>query len=436
MIRDRRGLRAALAVPRFLTSVSRGFGTNHTPAATDVVIVAAVRTPIGSMGGALKAMPGTALGSAAVKAAVERAGISPSDVGEVLLGNVLPANSGQAPSRQVALGAGLPESVPTTDINKVCASGMKSVMLGAQSISLGNEQVVVAGGFESMSNVPFYLPKGVPAYGHTQLLDGLLKDGLWDVYNDVHMGTCGEKCAEDYDIGREEQDAWAARSYERAVQAQQKNLFDAELVALEVPQGRGRDPVVVTVDEEPGRYQGHEKLQKLRAAFSKQGTITAANASKLNDGASALVLMSREKADSIGATPLATILGAADGAQAPMDFTTAPAMTVPKALLRAGLWDGDDSTLQKAVDAIDLHEINEAFSVVALANSKILNLDADKVNVRGGAVALGHPIGASGARIVTTLVHALRDEVGVGAIGVASICNGGGGASAIVLRAE
>jgi len=397
--------------------------------------VSAVRTPIGSMGGAFKGMPGTALGTVAVKAAIERAGISGADVGEVLLGNVLPANSGQAPSRQVALGAGIPESVPCTDINKVCASGMKTIMLGAQSIMLGNEDVVVVGGFESMSNVPCYLPKGVPAYGHSQLLDGLLKDGLWDVYNDVHMGTCGEKCAKDYDIGRDVQDAWAQRSYERALESQKAGTFDAEIVPVSVPQGR-RDPKLVSEDEEPGRYQGEEKLRGLRSAFQKEGTITAANASKLNDGAAALVLMSRSRAEAMGASPLASVLGAADGAQAPMDFTTAPAITVPKALQRAGLWDGDDATLQAAIDGVSLHEINEAFSVVALANNQLMGLDAEKVNVCGGAVALGHPIGASGARIVTTLVHALRARHGSGATGVASICNGGGGASALVIRAE
>ena len=265
----------------------RALSSSPSSSPSDVVIVSACRTPIGSLNGQFKGMPGTALGTAAVQSAIERAGITGADVGEVILGNVLPAGSGQAPSRQIALGAGIPESVPTTDVNKVCASGMKTIMYGAQSIMLGQEDVVVAGGFESMSNVPCYLPKAVPAYGHSQLLDGLLKDGLWDVYNDVHMGKCGEKAATDYSIGRDAQDAWALRSYERALNSLEKGLFESEICPVTLPARRGKEPVVISVDEEPGKYQGEQKLKGLRSAFQKDGTITAANASKLNDGGKA-----------------------------------------------------------------------------------------------------------------------------------------------------
>jgi len=395
-------------------------------APSDVVIVSAARTPIGSFNGSLSRMSCTELGSVAVAAAIERAGISGADVGEVYLGNVLPANAGQAPSRQIALGAGIPTSVPTTDVNKVCASGMKTIMFAAQSIQLGYEDIVVAGGYESMSNIPMYVPKGVPAYGHGQMLDGLLRDGLTDVYNDVHMGMCGEKCSTDYGISRAEQDHFALRSYELAQKSVAEGLFAPEIVPVPVPQGRGREPKIFAEDEEPKNFRGADKLASVRPAFTKDGTITAANASKLNDGACAVVVMSRAKAEALGAPILASILGFADGARDPMDFTTAPALTVPKAIERAGLSMAD----------VDLHEINEAFAVVALANAKLLEIPIEKVNVRGGAIAIGHPIGCSGARIVATLAHTLRDTIGPGAIGCASICNGGGGASAMVIRSE
>ena len=353
--------------------------------------------------------------------ALKQCCVAASEVDEVLLGNVLNAGLGQAPSRQAALGAGIPESVPCTDVNKVCASGMKTVMLGAQSVMLGHADVVVAGGFESMSNVPMYLPKKLPSYGHAAATDGILRDGLWDVYNDFHMGNCGEKCAKDHGVGREEQDAFALESYARASAAQEAGVFGDEIVPVTVTV-RGKETVVDT-DEEPGKLRA-DKLKTLSSAFMKDGTITAANASKLNDGAAAVVLMAAEAAQARGLPPLAKIRGFADAAQAPVDFSTAPALAVPIALERAGV----------AAEDVALHEINEAFSVVTIANAKLLGANMADVNIRGGAVALGHPIGASGCRIIVSLVHALKAERGEGAIGVASICNGGGGASAIVIE--
>lgn len=387
-----------------------------------VYIVSAVRTPIGSFGGSLSSFSATQLGAVAIKAAVERAGLKPSDVQEVYMGNVLAANLGQAPVTQASIGAGLPNTTPGTTINKVCASGMKSIMLGAQSIMLGENDIVVAGGMESMSNVPFYLDKARNGYrlGHGQVLDGLVKDGLWDVYKDFHMGNATEICASEYKITREEQDAFAIESYKRSASSYEKGLFKDEIVSVEVPQ-RGKDPLVVSEDEE-FRKVDFNKIPSLKPAFQKDGTVTAANASKLNDGASAVVLMSKEKAESLGIKPLAEVISFADAQQAPEWFTTAPSKALPKAIQKAGL----------SKEQIDYFEINEAFSAVAIANNKEMGLDPSKVNVNGGAVALGHPLGSSGCRIVVTLVHVLKQKNAT--YGAAGICNGGGGASAIVIR--
>eukprot|EP01094_Clydonella_sp_ATCC50884_P019716 TRINITY_DN391_c0_g2_i1.p1 TRINITY_DN391_c0_g2~~TRINITY_DN391_c0_g2_i1.p1 ORF type:complete len:447 (+),score=161.44 TRINITY_DN391_c0_g2_i1:159-1343(+) len=386
-----------------------------------VVIAAATRTPIGAFGGALSSLSGAQLGSIAIKGALERAGLSPDAVDEVYMGNVIAANAGQAPQKQASLFAGIPNTVPCTGVNKVCASGMKAVMLAAQSISLGHNQVVVAGGFESMSNIPYYLPKARTGYklGHGEVVDGIVKDGLWDVYNDQHMGNCGEACAEEFGFTREDQDAYAIESYKRSKAAHEAGLFSSEIVPVTVS-SRGKD-TVVTDDEEYHRIN-LDKVGTLRAAFKKDGTVTAANASSINDGASALVLMSESRAVAAGVTPLAYIRGYADAAQDPVKFTTAPALAVPIALQRAGI----------AAEEVEYHEINEAFSVVVLANMRLLGLSHDRVNVNGGAVSLGHPIGCSGARIITTLTHLLHNKKA--SIGCASICNGGGGASAIVIE--
>jgi len=388
---------------------------------TEVVIVSAVRTPIGSFGGSLSGFSAAQLGGYAIKAAVERAGIIPDEVQEVYMGNVLSANLGQAPATQAAKLAGLPD-LPATTVNKVCASGTKAIMLAAQSIALGHQEIVVAGGMESMSNVPYYLDKARNGYrlGHGQLTDGLLKDGLWDVYNDYHMGSAAELCAADCDISREDQDAFAINSYKKAQAAQTGGKFNAEIVAIEVQDRKG-EVTKIEKDEEPFAVK-FDKIPGLKPVFKKEGTVTAANASTLNDGAAALVLMSAEKAKSLGLKPLAKILGYADAQQAPEWFTTAPAKAIPLALEKAG----------KTLADVDFFEINEAFSVVSLANNKILNLDDSKVNVNGGAVAIGHPLGASGARIVVTLLSVLNQNDGK--IGVAGICNGGGGASAIVIE--
>ncbi|RQO74538.1 acetyl-CoA C-acetyltransferase [Pedobacter sp. KBW06] len=387
----------------------------------EVVIVSALRTPIGSFGGSLSGFSATQLGGLAIKAAVEKAGISPADVQEVYMGNVLSANIGQAPATQAAKFAGLPD-VPSTTINKVCASGTKAIMLAAQSIALGQNDIVVAGGMESMSNVPYYLDKARNGYrlGHGQITDGLIKDGLWDVYNDYHMGSAAELCAADCNVSREEQDAFAISSYKKAQAAQTEGKFDSEIITVEVKDRKG-DVTLISKDEEPFAVK-FDKIPGLKPVFKKDGTVTAANASTLNDGAAALVLMSADKAKELGLKPLAKILAYADAQQAPEWFTTAPAKAIPLALKNAG----------KSIADVDFFEINEAFSVVSLANNKLLELDNNKVNVNGGAVSLGHPLGASGARIVVTLLAVLAQNNG--SIGVAGICNGGGGASAIVIE--
>jgi acetyl-CoA C-acetyltransferase len=387
----------------------------------EVVIVSALRTPIGSFGGALASFSATQLGGIVIKAAVEKAGIKPEDVQEVYMGNVLSGNLGQAPATQAAKNAGLPD-VPATTINKVCASGTKAIILAAQSIALGENDIVVAGGMESMSNVPFYLDKARTGYrlGHGQIIDGLVKDGLWDVYNDYHMGSAAELCASECNISREDQDAYAVESYTRSQEASNSGRFKSEIVSLEIKDKKG-NVSVVDQDEEPFAVK-FDKIPGLKPVFAREGTVTAANASALNDGAAALVLMSHDKAKELGLKPLAKILAYADAQQAPEWFTTAPAKAIPLALKRAG----------KDISEVDYFEINEAFSVVALANNRALDLDADKVNLNGGAVSLGHPLGASGARIVVTLLSVLEQKNGT--IGVAGICNGGGGASALVIE--
>jgi len=388
----------------------------------EVVIISAVRTPIGSFNGSLAAVSATQLGAAAIKGAVERAGIKPEDVQEVFMGNVISANLGQSPATQAAIYAGLPQNIPSTTVNKVCASAMKAVMLGAQSIMSGANDIVVAGGMESMSNVPYYLDKARNGYrlGNGQIIDGIIKDGLWDDYKDYHMGSAAELCAREYNITREEQDAYAIESYKRSAAASEGGKFKNEIVSVSIPQKKG-DAIVVSEDEEYKNIK-FDKVSTLRPAFEKDGTVTAANASTLNDGASALILMSAKKAAEMGLKPIAKIKGFADAQQAPEWFTTSPAKAVPKALENAGLTKSD----------IDYYEINEAFSVVALANNKLLELDASKVNVNGGGVSLGHPLGNSGARIITTLINVLDQNSGK--YGVASLCNGGGGASAIVIE--
>lgn len=387
----------------------------------DVVIISAVRTPIGSFGGALSTLSATDLGAAAIKGALDRAGVAPNQVQEVYMGNVVSANVGQAPAKQAALKAGLPANIPCTTINKVCASGTKSIMLAAQSIQLGLIDVAVAGGMESMSNVPYYVPKARFGYkyGNAELVDGLARDGLIDVYDQCAMGVFADATAERYQISREAQDAYAIQSYQRAEATTNAGLFASEIVPVEV-QGR-KGPVTVSEDEE---YKNvfFDKIPTLKPAFTKTGTVTAANASTINDGASALVLMSATKAAELGLKPLARILAYADAEQEPQWFTTAPTKAVPLALERAGL----------TVDQIDFFEVNEAFSVVALAFSQVLNVPQEKLNVFGGSVSLGHPLGSSGARIVATLTNVLHQRGGrYGAVG---ICNGGGGASALILE--
>ncbi|REJ80364.1 MAG: acetyl-CoA C-acyltransferase [Bacteroidetes bacterium] len=388
----------------------------------EVVIVSAVRTPIGSFGGSLSSLSAPALGSAAIKAALERIKLDPKEVQEVYMGNVLSANVGQAPVTQASINAGIPDTVPGTTINKVCASGMKSVALAASSIMSGDNHCVVAGGMESMSNVPFYLDKARNGYklGHGSLTDGLVKDGLWDVYKNYHMGSAAELCARECKISREEQDAYALESYRRSSEAYSKGYFSNEIVPVSVPV-RGKDPIVVSEDEEYKNLRA-DKVPTLKPAFEKEGTVTAANASKLNDGAAAIVLMSKEKAESLGIKPLARILSFSDAQQSPEWFTTTPAKALPMAIKKAGL----------TAEQIDFYEINEAFSVVAIANNQLLKLDPKKVNVHGGAVSLGHPLGASGTRILVTLLNVLQQHGG--RYGAAGICNGGGGASAMVIE--
>lgn len=386
-----------------------------------VVIVSAVRTPIGSFMGALSSVPATKLGAAAIKGALNKINLDPKLVDEVLMGNVVQAGNGQAPARQAALYAGLSESVACTTVNKVCASGMKAVMQGAQAIMAGDAEIVVAGGMENMSLIPHYvhLRNGVK-FGPTSLVDGMQKDGLTDAYDNNAMGVCADLCATEYNITREAQDNFAIQSYERSAAAWEAGKFDAEIVPVEVPQRRG-DAIVVTKDEEFTNVK-LDKIPSLAAVFTKEGTVTAANASTINDGAAALVLMSEEKAQSLGLTPLAYIKSYADAAQEPKWFTTAPAKALPKALDKAGL----------TVTDVDFFEFNEAFAVVGLANAQILGLDNDKINVNGGAVSLGHPLGCSGARIIVTLINVLNQNNAK--IGAAAICNGGGGGSAIVIE--
>lgn len=386
-----------------------------------VVIVSAVRTPIGSFMGALSSVPATKLGAAAIKGALNKINLDPKLVDEVLMGNVVQAGNGQAPARQAALYAGLSESVACTTVNKVCASGMKAVMQGAQAIMAGDAEIVVAGGMENMSLIPHYvhLRNGVK-FGPTSLVDGMQKDGLTDAYDNNAMGVCADLCASEYNITREAQDNFAIQSYERSAAAWEAGKFDAEIVPVEVPQRRG-DAIVVSKDEEFTNVK-LDKIPSLAAVFTKEGTVTAANASTINDGAAALVLMSEEKAQSLGLKPLAYIKSYADAAQEPKWFTTSPAKALPKALDKAGL----------SVADVDFFEFNEAFAVVGLANAQILGLDNDKINVNGGAVSLGHPLGCSGARIIVTLINVLNQNNAK--IGAAAICNGGGGASAIVIE--
>jgi acetyl-CoA C-acetyltransferase len=389
----------------------------------EVVIVAAVRTPIGSFGGALASLSAVELGAIAVKGALDKAGVAPSEVQQVIMGNVISANLGQAPARQVARKAGLPDTVECTLVNKVCASGSKAIMLAAQAIMLGQAEVVMAGGMESMSNVPYYLDKARfgMKYGDGKLIDGLQKDGLWDPYGDFAMGNIADATAKHYGITREEQDAFAKQSYERSAAAAQAGKKKDEIVPVTISV-RGKD-TVVSDDEEYSKVQ-FDKMLTLKPSFGKEGTVTAANASTLNDGAAAVLLMSREKAEDLGVKPLALVRGFADAEQAPEWFTTTPSLAIPKALKHAGV-DAKD---------VDFYEINEAFSVVSLVNNRLLELEGEKVNVYGGAVSLGHPLGASGARIVTTLLAVMENEGGK--IGVTGICNGGGGASSIVRKSK
>lgn len=388
----------------------------------EVFIVSAVRTPMGSFMGSLSTVPATKLGAAAVKGALDKIGLDPANVQEIYMGNVLQAGEGQAPARQVALGAGLSINTPSTTVNKVCASGMKAVTMAAQAIKAGDAEVIVAGGMENMSLVPHYYNARVATkLGDIKMQDGMVLDGLTDVYNKVHMGVCAEKCAVDYNITREDQDNFAIESYKRSAKAWSEGKFNDEIVPVSIPQRKG-EPVIFAEDEEY-KAVNFDRISTLPTVFKKEeGTVTAANASTLNDGASALILVSKEKMEELGLKPLAKIVSYADAAQEPENFTTAPAKALPIALKKAGLKISD----------IDFFEFNEAFSVVGLANNKILGLDASKVNVNGGAVALGHPLGSSGSRIIVTLINVLKQNNAK--YGAAAICNGGGGASAIVIE--
>jgi acetyl-CoA C-acetyltransferase len=388
----------------------------------EVYIVSAVRTPIGSFGGVLKDLPAPRLGAVAIKAAIEKAGIKPEQVNEVLMGCVIQANLGQAPARQAARYAGLPDNVVCTTVNKVCASGMKAIAQGAQSILLGDADIVVAGGMENMSSVPFYVEnlRWGNKYGNTSMIDGLAKDGLTDCYSNTAMGNAADLCASENVISREEQDAFATESYKRSQAAWGNGKFSEEVVPVEIPSRKG-DLVLVTKDEEPWNVK-FDKIATLKPAFGKEGTVTAANASTMNDGAAAVVLMSSEKAKELGIKPLAIIRGYADAEQEPVWFTTTPSIAVPAAVKKAGLTMKD----------IDYVELNEAFSVVGIVNTRKMNLDPSRVNVNGGAVSIGHPLGCSGARIIVTLINVLKQNKGK--YGAAGICNGGGGASAMVLE--
>jgi len=389
----------------------------------EVVIVSAVRTPMGSFGGVFSSLSATKLGSYAIKGAIDKCGIDKQLIDEVFMGNVLQANLGQAPARQAAIEAGLSDKIPCTTVNKVCSSGMKSIMIGAQTILCGDNEVVIVGGMENMSAVPHYLTnsRNGQKLGDIKALDGLVKDGLTDVYNNKHMGLCAETCAKEMNFSREEQDNFAIESYKRSALAWQENKFSDEIVNVEVPQRRG-DNLIISEDEEYKKVI-LEKIPNLRPVFSKEGTITAANASTINDGASALILMSLEKANELNLKPLAKIISYADSAHEPEWFTTAPSSAVEKALEKGKLQKSD----------IDYFELNEAFSVVGLANMKLLGISSSNVNVNGGAVSLGHPLGSSGSRIIVTLINVLKQNDGK--IGVAGICNGGGGASAMVIQA-
>src|SRR5579871_146841 len=388
----------------------------------EVYIISAVRTPIGSFGGSLKDFSATQLGAIAIKGAIEKAGVKPTQIQDVLMGCVLQANLGQAPARQAAIGAGLPDSVVCTTVNKVCASGMKAIAQAAQSILLGDADIVVAGGMESMSNVPYYSPKlrWGNKYGDVVLVDGLAKDGLTDVYDGKAMGNAAELCAKECGISREEQDAFAIQSYKRSQAATNEGKFKDEIVPVEIPQKKS-EPVLFAKDEEPFNVK-FEKIPELKSAFQKDGSVTAANASTMNDGAAALVLMSKEKANELGLKPIAKIISYADAEQAPEWFTTTPSVAVPKAVAKAGL----------KMEDISYWELNEAFSVVGIENTRRMHLDPARVNVNGGAVSIGHPLGASGARILVTLLHVLRQNRA--RYGGAGICNGGGGASAMVIE--
>ena len=388
----------------------------------EVVIVSAVRTPMGSFNGIFSSTPATTLGAYAIKGAINKAGIDKAKIDEVFMGNVLQANLGQAPARQAAMEAGLSNTIPCTTINKVCSSGMKSIMIAAQSIMCSDNDIVIAGGMENMSLVPHYLNNSRKGQklGDMKLTDGLVKDGLTDVYNKTHMGLCAETCASKMNFSREEQDLFAINSYKKSAKSWNEDKFSNEIVSVEIPQRKG-DNIIVNEDEEFKKVN-LEKIPNLRPVFSKDGTITAANASTINDGASALILMSLEKAKELKIRPIAKIISYADAAQEPEWFTTAPSQAIPKALKKAKLTKSD----------VDYYELNEAFSVVGLANIKLLEIESKNVNVNGGAVSLGHPLGSSGSRIVVTLINVLKQNNGK--IGVAGICNGGGGASAIVIE--
>lgn len=387
----------------------------------EVVIVSAVRTPMGSFGGSLSTVSATQLGATAIKGALQKINLNPNEIEEVYMGNVLQANLGQAPAKQAAIYAGISENTPCTTVNKVCASGMKAISLATQAIKCGDADVVVAGGMENMSSVPhYYSARNAVKLGDVKITDGMVKDGLTDVYNQVHMGVCADQCADEHHISRKDQDDFAIESYQRAAKAWTAGNFNEEIVPVAVPQRRGED-IVVSEDEEYKNVK-LEKIPQLRAVFNKEGTVTAANASTLNDGASALILMSKEKAEELQIKPIAKVVSYADAAQEPKWFTTAPAKAVPKALAKANLSAGD----------IDYWELNQAFSVVGLVNTKLLGLDPAKVDVNGGAVALGHPLGSSGSRIIVTLINVLKQNNG--RFGAAGICNGGGGASALVIE--
>jgi acetyl-CoA C-acetyltransferase len=388
----------------------------------EVYIVSTARTPIGRFGGMLSGFSAIELGAMAIEGALKKANMEAEQIQEVFIGNVISANLGQAPARQTALKAGINHNTPCTLINKVCASGMKSIMIGAQSIMLGTNDIVLAGGMESMSNIPYYVPKARFGYkyGNAELIDGLQKDGLWEPYHQFAMGNCADNTAKEMQISREEQDGFAVDSYKRAIEATKIGFLKKEIVAVEIPQRKG-DPLIMDEDEEINAVN-FEKIPHLKPVFSKEGTVTAANASTINDGASMVILASKKAVTKQNLKPIAKILGFADAAQEPLWFTTAPSLAIPRALKIAGIDQKD----------VDYYEINEAFSVVVLANNQLLNLDPEKVNIHGGAVSIGHPIGCSGARITGTLANTLMDKEGK--IGVAGICNGGGGASAIVLE--